>query len=133
MGFLTPDLNLVSIVGLAIIMGIVMIFQQRNLGNMKNVWGLFTWFTLVVLPLTAVPSALNYWKISQWYFLLAVIIDILIWVVIAVKLRDKTFSDIQQYDRVIITFVLYFLVIGLILLWQIQAFDIIMIRSTEDI
>ncbi len=89
MRFLTPDLNLITLIGLAITMGLVQIFQQRNLGNMKNVWRLFSWFTLVVLPLVAVPELIIYWKLSPRYFLFAILIDISIWVSIVLLFRKK--------------------------------------------
>ena len=58
---ITPDIKLLTVILLALFTGLFYICEKRNYRNIEHVWGLLTWFTIIIIPLTAVPLALEYW------------------------------------------------------------------------
>lgn len=117
----TPDVYLYTVIALTILASFLYICEKKNYLELKHVWELLTWFTIIIMPLTAVPSALEYGKHNPYLFFVAMIIVFISWVIIAVKFREPTFPDSKYYDRLLLVIPLYFLIMGLAVFWLMQS------------
>ncbi len=118
---ITADIKLYAVIGIAIIAGILYVFEKIKFIKMEHVWGLLTLFTITIIPLTAVPSVLEYWNVSQYWFFIAMFIVILSWVLLGKIFRKSESSDITYYDRLLYVLPLYFLMMGGIIFWLVQS------------
>lgn len=118
---ITPDIKLFAVISLTLFAGLFYIGEKRNYRNIGHVWGLLTWFTIIIMPLTAVPSALEYWGFSEYGLLFAMGVVFLSWVLIAQIFDKPKSSDIKYYDLMMYGMLICYLMMGGVFFWLFQS------------
>ena len=118
---ITPDIKLVAVISLTVLAGFFYICEKRNYRNIEHVWGLLTWFTIIIMPLTAVPSALEYRGFSKYGFLFAMGVVFLSWVLMTQIFDKPKSSDIKYYDLMMYGMLICYLIMGFVLFGLFQS------------
>jgi len=106
------------------------ILREREIGPKETIT-LIQWFAIVMIPVASIPQLLKYVEAPLYSFLPILAVSFGIWIVIAIHNRPRNTRELSSYDRLILVFVSTYLLLGMIILWQMQFFDALLQRASN--
>jgi len=119
----TPITELGIITGLAFALGLMHYFKEHNLWD-RNIINQVEWFAIILIPVASVPEFLKYLNLPVYSFFIFFVSAMGIWIAITIHNRPKE-KGVTKYDKYMLQFIFTFLVLGMIMFWELQAFEVI--------
>lgn len=130
----TPVIELATVIGLGFLLGLMHYLKEHNIGD-RNIINQVEWFAIILIPVASVPEFLKYLNWPFYSFFGFFVSAMGIWVAITLHNRPKG-RGFTRYDWTMLELILPFLVLGMLVFWELQAFEAIkhqveMLNSTK--